>query len=362
MKKVYLGIIVAVICAITAVTVYSTPADLLSNLCLYLPFNGNVIDGSGNCNVVTNYGATLIEDRNGASNSAYSFNGTSNYMTIQNSSSINMGTSDFTISFWIKPTYVASGTQTILDKRMNTPNWAGYLVYLSQSNYICMQLAGPYMSNGTLYYGYTSYSGNTPLLYNQWQFVTITISRNDTSGMKFYQNASFTNAMDPTKHSLSIDSSVNAVIGGISCGTYICLKSPLDDLRIYKRVLSSTEITALHNTSNPDPIDYVDTVGVNDLEDTGSNPEVALLSKDTRGTVVTINDSVTGDTVRTIAGFFNASTDWQPVSVTTINLNGGQGIVATAKNYTTDEVKSQTYDLANGVITGTITLPLYYTE
>ena len=360
MKKIWTVIIIAIICAITAVTVYSTPADLLSNLSLYLPFNANVTDGSGNSNVVTNYGATLIEDRNGASNSAYSFDGVDDYMTVQNSSSINMGTSDFTISFWVKPTYVASGTQTIFDKRMNTPRWGGYLVYLNQANYVCMQLAGPYLRNGILYYGYSNYYSTTPLLYNTWQLVTITISRNSTSGMSFYCNASLINSTDPTGYTLSIDSTVNAVIGGISCGTYISLKSSIDDLRIYKRVLTQTEITALYNTTNPDPIDYVGTVGINDLEDTGTDPEVAFLSKDSRGVVVSINDSVTSNSVRTITGFFNASTDWLPLSITTINLNSSQGIVITAKNEITDEIKSQTYNLSSSTITGTITLPLYY--
>lgn len=360
MKKIWTCIIIAIVCAITAVTVYSTPADLLSNLCLYLPFNGNIVDGSGNCNVVTNYGATLIEDRNGASNSAYSFDGVDDYMTVQNSSTINMGTSDFTISFWVKPTYVSSGTQTIFDKRMNSPRWGGYLIYLSQANYVCMQLAGPYMSNGIMYYGNSTYSGTTPLLYNQWQLVTVTICRNSTTGMKFYQNASLISSTDPTRYTLSIDSTVNAVIGGISCGTFISLKSPIDDLRIYKRVLTQTEITALYNTTNPDPINYVGTVGINDLEDAGTNPELAFLSKDSRGVVVTINDSVTNNSVRTITGFFSSSIDWLPMSITTINLNGNQGIVITAKNETTDEVKSQTYNLSSSTITGTITLPLYY--
>jgi len=360
MKKLYYGIILAIICAITAVTVYSTPADLLSNLCLYLPFNGNVTDGSGNCNIVTNHGATLVNDRNGANNSAYSFNGTSNYMEIQNSNSINLGTSNFTISFWIKPIPVSSGTQTVIDKRMQYPNWGGYLVYLDQANKVCMQLAGPYMSGNNIYYYYSSYYGTSALAFNTWQFVTITVSRNNTSGMSFYVNSSLTNVCNPTDHSLSIDSSVNAVIGGISYTPYICLKSPIDDLRIYKRVLSTTEITALYNTTNPTPIDYVDTVGINDLEDAGTNPEIAMLSRDTRGTIVTINDSVTGNNVRTVAGFFCQSTDWMPISITSVNLNGGQGVVVTAKNDSTNEVKTQTYDLANGVITGTITLPLFY--
>src|ERR1700733_13474149 len=58
------------------------PASFLTNgLVAYYPFNGNAIDASGNGNNGTNYGATLITDRFGKTNAAYSFNG-SNWIDI----------------------------------------------------------------------------------------------------------------------------------------------------------------------------------------------------------------------------------------------------------------------------------------
>ena len=50
-----------------------------SNLIACYPFNGNTNDETGNGNNGTNNGATLTSDRFGNVNSAYLFNGTSNY-------------------------------------------------------------------------------------------------------------------------------------------------------------------------------------------------------------------------------------------------------------------------------------------
>ena len=63
----------------------------------YWPFNGNSNDVSGNAHNGTSNGSTLTTDRFGTSNSAYSFNGANNYISIPNTSSLS-GFSDITIS------------------------------------------------------------------------------------------------------------------------------------------------------------------------------------------------------------------------------------------------------------------------
>jgi hypothetical protein len=63
----------------------------------YWPFNGNANDESGNGNHGTVNGATLTSDRNGVANSAYSFDGTSNYI---NSNVKNINGTSFSLSVW----------------------------------------------------------------------------------------------------------------------------------------------------------------------------------------------------------------------------------------------------------------------
>ena len=72
------------------------------------PFTGNANDESGNGNNGTVNGATLTSDRFGNAGKAYSFNGTSNYVDVNNTIG-NFQTNDFTISCWIYDTNSVNG-------------------------------------------------------------------------------------------------------------------------------------------------------------------------------------------------------------------------------------------------------------
>ena len=67
------------------------------------PFNGDANDHSGNNNNPISNNATLTFDRNGNPNSAYHFNGTSSFMQIPNSASLQLG-NQMSIAVWVRPT------------------------------------------------------------------------------------------------------------------------------------------------------------------------------------------------------------------------------------------------------------------
>ena len=69
-----------------------------SGLVGYWPFNGNANDASGNNLNGIVYGATLTADRFGNPNSAYSFNGSSNYIEIANNAVLELTT--YTEALW----------------------------------------------------------------------------------------------------------------------------------------------------------------------------------------------------------------------------------------------------------------------
>lgn len=75
------------------------PTDSLK---AWFPFNGNANDESGHTNHGTVMGASLTTDRNGIANKAYSFNGTSNYITGTIDSFTN--TISTSVSAWINYT------------------------------------------------------------------------------------------------------------------------------------------------------------------------------------------------------------------------------------------------------------------
>ena len=70
------------------------------DLILFLPFNGNAQDVSGNNNAVTVNGAVLTSDRFGNLQSAYKFDGVDDNMRVTNSTMLNFSNS-ITVNFWI---------------------------------------------------------------------------------------------------------------------------------------------------------------------------------------------------------------------------------------------------------------------
>lgn len=218
-----------------------------NGLIAYYPFNGNANDESGNGNNGTVNGATPTMDRFGSSNSAYSFNGTSNYIVIPNSSSLQL-TSLATFNAWVSIppglNYTPSGPGTgphILCKAANHST-------NTYSNY-SLQLVSP---NGTPGFELNSSSTNTynmvqasdSLGKNSWHMVTVVYA---SGQLKFYTDGVLT---DTKTNSVS---AFKQSIAPLYIGTRYL--SPwtggfigmIDDIRIYNRALSDQEITALYN-------------------------------------------------------------------------------------------------------------------
>ena len=86
-------------------------AGLTDGLVAYYPINGNANDESGNENHGTVHGATLVEDRFGNANSAYSFDGVDDIINLGSPQALDDvfdGVHDFTFSAW----YILEDTLT----------------------------------------------------------------------------------------------------------------------------------------------------------------------------------------------------------------------------------------------------------
>ena len=83
-----------------------------NGLVAYYPFNGNAKDSSGNGNNGSVNGATLTTDRFGNCNSAYLFDGVSNYISLPTSKLINLNT--YSYSLWVMPTAIPTNNGGIL--------------------------------------------------------------------------------------------------------------------------------------------------------------------------------------------------------------------------------------------------------
>jgi hypothetical protein len=224
----------------------TTNLNLTSGLVAYYPFNGNANDASGNANNATVYGATLVNDRNGIQNSAYSFNGLDNYMSTNNSNSLSLN-GDFSISLWFYDIPDNQLYHTFLGKRLGG-NWSYNLATSINTNGIPSELnkifTGRRYVNSTVQSEYRF--SNTTFNFNTWQHIVLTVQNNTIT---FYKNGvnMGTNSNGNQFTLPMINQAVGLTIGnnGSTTGTGEWMNGKLDEIRIYNRVLNTEEVNYL---------------------------------------------------------------------------------------------------------------------
>jgi chaperonin cofactor prefoldin len=215
------------------------PATLSSVLMAYYPFSGNAGDSSGNkLHGIVN-GATLSMDRFGRANNAYAFNGKNSNIFINNTF-FDIGSSEYSISMWYN-----------LNQFLNTNNGNSSHVLFNTSPHNGLGLAinwgnsGKYsFSVGNPLVGWSylfNVSSNANAVVSNWKYVTL-----NKIGNIF--NLYIDGVLD---RSISSPSSII----NYPCKFYIGSCDPLssnevfngrlDDVRIYSRALTQSEITYL---------------------------------------------------------------------------------------------------------------------
>ena len=217
------------------------------------PFNGNANDESGNGNDGVVTGATLTTDRFGSVNSAYNFNGTSDFISIPDNNSLDL-TNQYTLTAWIRiPDYTVSpaqpnnmgnndGTRTILGKP-RTSGWAtGYNLSTSPTGLSTQILSGAANMNCCANTGVLA--NQVPLL-DTWYNLIATY---DGLLLKIYVNSVLDNT---TQGIYSLDNSSEPLYFGkeftlVGNNWYRWFKGQIDDIAIYNRALTPEEVTALY--------------------------------------------------------------------------------------------------------------------
>lgn len=213
------------------------------------PFNGNTNDESGNNYNATNNGAILTMDRNGNSNKAYNFNGTSNYIQFPSA----IGTSLTTVSMWFKPTS-SQDNQIVLRNRMYGYEVAYNKVYdgTDRANKLSTKL---YINNSSGSYNEYTYIHPTNLNLNQWYHIAFTYDGNYyrvyLDNTMVYQSNSF--GTGTVKYE---NSGAGYVIGRDGDTPYWYFKGSIDDLSVWGRALSGSELNTIYTGETLNTIDY----------------------------------------------------------------------------------------------------------
>ena len=201
------------------------------NLVAYYPFNANANDESGNANNGNVNGATLTTDRFGNANSAYYFDGVSSYISITDNPNLNIQTGQsFSISFWAKHDAQNNGI---------------YMISKYKGSF-----GEPSYGIGTGSYG-DSYSwfeftpsnglenrGTIDLNDNNWHNITTVFKSGES--VSIYVDG----ILDISKITTYTGSIINTRNLTIGCGSNLAqfYKGSIDDVKIYDKALSETEI------------------------------------------------------------------------------------------------------------------------
>jgi hypothetical protein len=211
----------------------------------YWPFNGNANDESGNGNNGTVYGATLTSDRFGNVGKAFEFYSTSGVGGYIYAPNVLLGET-FTISskvFWYNLN--STNASTLVS------NHDGNLGY--ELNIIYSVVREHYSDINNAHFS------DSTIPYNEWH--QITWVKSGSTSRIFLDNR-----LISTKYNINSisNSNVGLFFGRAGWGGNI-LKGKLDDIAIYNRALTQTEITQLYtstSTSTTTPEDTTSNVGI----------------------------------------------------------------------------------------------------
>ena len=185
-------------------------------------FSGNANDTSGNNSATTVYGATLATDRFGNVYSAYSFNGTSDYIQTD----VNSNTLPLSYSVWFN-LQGTTGAHCIVDSDVG-----GHCGHSIAYTYTQNLLQVEYHDQWTII-------DNTLLENNQWYHLVVNYS--DTievylNGVLIHEEVYPTATLDGSNYRFGRHS--------LPSGNYY--NGYMDDIRIYYRVLTQDEVLLLY--------------------------------------------------------------------------------------------------------------------
>jgi hypothetical protein len=239
MIKNYVKLIIALVFA-SNVMAQNVPNYVPKNgLVGYWPFNGNANDESGNGYHGTNNGATLTADRNGKVNSAYNFDGNSNFIQMPENSAFSPAT--ITVSVWFK--IMGNKSDQILIRRRASGFSINYNLTYSYGSPAQNKIAT------SLYVGdnkaYSNIVNNS--IDNSWHNLILTydglLYSTYFDGINVYKSSANGNGSLYTQ-------GLEFTLGRDGGNPNYYYQGLLDDIAIYNRALSQQEITALYTGSN----------------------------------------------------------------------------------------------------------------
>lgn len=166
---------------------------------------------------------------------ALNFNGFTSHVTVPDNDALDFGTGDFSIETWVNPTTV-TGVRPIISKWSGgqTP---GYVLYWNNNNQIV------FVMNDSIG---VPIQAIIPVTRTTWMHMAVTVDRNSTTGGKIYLNGSVVHTFNPTAEQGSLNNTNPVWIGRLANNWF---QGKIDELTVYKKVLSGEEIASIVQAS-----------------------------------------------------------------------------------------------------------------
>jgi hypothetical protein len=203
-----------------------------TGLVAFYPFNGNANDESGNGHNASVFGATLSTDRHNKANSAYEFDGINDY--INTFSTFDYGSR--TVSLWVKP-------YEIHNAYPDNSNVIGQNSISLTYGAIVVQFDGGVLYNnagGSNNYDVLAYNN---IVENNWYHMVLI--RNGSHTL-YYINGEFVLLSIAGTDGAISGANPLFIIGAGRSTTSQFFAGKVDDIAIYNRVLSESEIALLY--------------------------------------------------------------------------------------------------------------------
>jgi len=325
---------------------FSTPllndvlADFSGGLIAYYPFNGSIIDESGNGHELTANGPSLCNDRFGSMQKAYNFDGINDYMTL--SANNNFEPNVISLAAWVKPIAFSQWSTVIM--KSNAQWTQGYgLAHYTGTNDIHFFIN---------HYSSINVSASIPLL--KWSHIAATY---DGTSIKLYINGELIDSKAYDGQISYASAPVNIGMGSGGNGTKYLWKGGIDDIRIYNRAISASEIKSIFLLTEGNISQYLDHVSMIDINGNNFSEIVSLMLTASNESIVNIIDSSTGELINTISFLGN---NWEAKSVSILpdmNNNGIPEVSVMGINQISKSSRIQIKDAKSGEWINNIAMP-----
>ncbi len=202
-----------------------------SGLVGWWPFNGNATDESSNTNDGNVNGATLTKDRFGSNSSAYTFDGSNDYISMPTMNNIPMGNSARTLSVWMNPSSL-SNQWTLTAIGYGSPSTNNAFMFGLGNNIISVQ-------------GWAT-DFSAPLSYTAGQWIHA-VCTYDSLNVKIYVNGTL---IDSGLISTWNTNGTEFYFGARPSQGNSFFPGQLDDIGIWNRALDSNEVKGLFLSKN----------------------------------------------------------------------------------------------------------------